>query len=346
MLQEGKVSVVVPIFKVEKYLHRCVDSIIDQSYKNIEIILVDDGSPDNCGSIADQYGETESRIKVIHKRNGGLSDARNHGLKHVTGEFTVFVDSDDWLEMSMIENLVKNSWKYKADVVQSGFFYAYEEKLLFDNRYHSKNGEPELLTKETLMYELVSNEKVKNFAWGKLYKTKIIRDIPFEKGVLFEDVFWAHKVMHQVNTFLILHQPLYNYYQRSDSIVATYTPRNLDIIRGLKERHGFIEEFYKELTDESYKAILKMSLIHYNLLLRNRKIDHGGLYRKEIQSYISTNYSKLKKAVKNEKQLTQQLHLFSLHPYLNVLYLGLGKGLKTLKILPQPDGLELVKIKQ
>ena len=97
------------------------------------------------------------------------------------------------------------------------------------------------------MKELVINEKVKNFAWGKLYLTKLIRDIPFEKGVLFEDVFWAHQVMQRVNTYVILHQPMFYYYQRSDSIVATYTPRNLDIIKGLKERHQFIEKFYEDL---------------------------------------------------------------------------------------------------
>ncbi|MCR8925007.1 glycosyltransferase [Priestia megaterium] len=344
MLQKDKVSVIVPIYKVENYLHRCIDSIINQTYTNLEIILVDDGSPDNCGKIADEYEEVDSRIKVIHKKNGGLSDARNYGMKHATGEFTIFVDSDDWLEKKMIENMVNSSSEYKADVVQSAFYYAYEDKLLFDNRYYSINNAPIILDNQTLMHELVINEKVKNFAWGKLYKTRIIKDIPFKKGVLFEDVFWTHKVMCKVNTFLLLHQPLYNYYQRDDSIVSTYTPRNLDIIKGLKERHDFIEEFYEELTNESYKSILKMSLIHYNLLLANRKIDRDGLYRKEIQKYIQNNYRFLKKSVENDSHLIQQLYLFSVHPYCNVLFLGLRKLLRKLKLFPQPVGLQRIDL--
>ncbi len=110
------------------------------------------------------------------------------------------------------------------------------------------------------MNELIKNESVKNFAWGKLYRTAMIKDIPFEKGVLFEDVFWAHQVMHRVNTYVINHEPLYYYRQRADSIVSTYTLKNLDILKGLKLRHDFIVSFYKELTDESYRGILKISL--------------------------------------------------------------------------------------
>ncbi|ASN05990.1 glycosyltransferase family 2 protein [Virgibacillus necropolis] len=343
MLQKEKVSVVVPIYKVEKYIHRCVDSILNQTYPNIEVILVDDGSPDNCGIIADHYGKLDDRVKVLHKKNGGLSDARNHGMKHVTGEFTVFVDSDDWLENKMIENMVNSSYTYKADIVQSAFYYAYDQKLLIDNRHQKKNESFALLDNKTLMYELVINERVKNFAWGKLYKTEMIQDIQFEQGVLFEDVLWAHQVMKKVNRFVLLDKPMYNYFQREDSIVATYIPRNLDIIKGLKERHRFIEEFYEELIDESYKVILKTCLIHYNLLLINRGQDKGGMYRGEIQSYIQTNYIALKEAANGDKQLSNQLQLFMLHPYFNVFFLGLRKGLRKSRILSQPVGLERVK---
>ncbi|MEK3796906.1 glycosyltransferase family 2 protein [Peribacillus sp. FSL H8-0477] len=343
MFQNKKVSIIVPVYKVEKYIHRCIDSILNQTYDNIEIILVDDGSPDHCWEIVDEYEKTDRRIKVIHKENGGLSDARNVGVNQVSGDFVFFVDSDDWVEKTMIEKMVDSCDQYQADVVQSAFYYAYEDKRLLDNRYYSTTDLPVILGKKTLMRELVTNEKVKNFAWGKLYKTNIIKDIAFKKGVLFEDVFWAHQVMHEVNTYVILHEPLYNYYQRSDSIVATYTPKNLDILKGLLERHCFIEKHYKELTDSSYKTILKMSLIHYNLLLMNRKKDPRSLHRKEIRSYIHNNYDNLKKAVKKDKLLEQQLQLFSLHPYLNFIYLGLRKGLRMMKFISQPVGLEQQK---
>ncbi|MEQ2525821.1 glycosyltransferase [Robertmurraya yapensis] len=337
-----KVSVIVPIYKVEKYIHQCVKSIVNQTYPNLEIILVNDGSPDHCGKIAEQYAEQDNRVTVIHKENGGLSDARNAGTKYVTGEYTLFVDSDDWLALDMIEKLVNISLTYQADVVQSAFYYAFEQYLLFDHRYFSKTAPPLILDNQSLMFELVTNEKVKNFAWGKLYKSRLIQDIPFKKGVLFEDVFWAHQVMQRVNTYVLLHEPYVYYRQRSDSIVATYTPRNLDILKGLIERHFFIEKHYKDLTNDSYKMIFKTSLQHYYLLLANWNKDRGGIYRKEIQSYIRKNYTNIKRAVESDKQLSKQLFLFSFHPCLNMIFILLRKVLRKLRVIPQPVVLEKI----
>jgi len=343
-LQKEKVSVIVPVYKVEKYIHRCVESILNQTYTNLEVILVNDGSPDNCGEIIDSYQEQDHRVKALHKKNGGLSDARNFGMKSATGKFTMFVDSDDWLDTKMIATMVEYSQKFESDIVQSTFYYAYDDKLLIDNRYVQQGNEPICLDNQTLMYELVKNERVKNFAWGKLYKTEIIKDIPFKKGVLFEDVFWAHQVMHKVNRYLLLLQPFYYYYQRDDSIVATYTLNNLDMIKGLKERHRFIEKFYKDLTNDSYQLILKTCLIHYNLLLMNRKKAHMDMHRKNIELYIRNNYQAFKEAVKNDRGLKSQLYLFNLHPYLNILFLGLIKGLRRVKVLSQPAGLKQVNV--
>lgn len=338
-----KVSVVVPIFKVEKYLRKCVESIVNQSYSNLEVILVNDGSPDTCGEIADQYAEIDNRVIVVHKENGGLSDARNCGMQYVTGEFLIFVDSDDWIDPYMIETLVDACLTYKADAVQSAFYYAYENYLLFDNRYYSQNDSPVVLNNQTLMYELVVNERVKNFAWGKLYKTHLIQDLPFDKGVLFEDVFWAHKVMHRVNRYVILHEPMFYYYQRNDSIVSTYTPRNLDILKGLKQRHSFLEENYKDFVYESYKLIFKTSLQHYLLLLRNKDKDKKGLYRKEIQKYIRENYQELRLAVKHDMKLKTQLYLFKIHPYILLFCKGCKRVISKIKF-KQSVALERIEI--
>jgi glycosyltransferase involved in cell wall biosynthesis len=343
-MEPYKVSVVVPIYKVEKYLNRCVDTIVNQTYTNLEIILVDDGSPDKSGSIAKEYAKSDDRIKVINKKNGGLSDARNVGMQYITGDFTLFVDSDDWLETKMIESMVHVSIEYKAEVVQSAFYYAYEDHLLFDNRYYQKNDPPIVLDNEVLMTELVVGERVKNFAWGKLYKTEIIREIPFKKGVLFEDVFWAHKVMQRVNTYVILNEPLCFYFQRYDSIVSTYTSKNLDIIEGLKERQCFIEEFYKDLSLKSFKFLLKTILIQYYLLLVNRKEDNRGVYKKELQMYIKKNYRQFSQSVGNDKDLKRQLILFSIHPIFNVLFLILKKLLRKFRIGPIPPGLERINL--
>jgi len=339
-----KVSVVVPIYKVEKYIHRCVESISEQTYQNIEIILVNDGSPDNCGQIIDEYAKKDNRMKVIHKKNGGLSDARNKGMEYVTGEYTLFVDSDDWIERNMIETLIKISLGAQADVVQSAFYYAFHDYLLYDNRYFSKIDSNTLLNNKELMYELVCNEKVKNFAWGKLYKTDLIKDIPFKKGVLFEDVFWAHHVMQQVHTYVITHTPMYYYFQRSESIVSNYSLRNLDIIEGLKERHNFIEKYYENLVNESFTVILTNCLIHYNLLLMNHGIDSKGIYKKRIESYIKMHYKDFLVAVQENKELKMQLQLFKFNPKLNFCFLALRKIFRKMKILPQPIGLERINL--
>lgn len=343
-MQKKKVSIIVPIYKVEKYIARCVDSILQQTYSNLEVILVNDGSPDNCGKIADHYREKDARIKVIHKQNGGLSDARNKGMELATGAFTMFVDSDDWLNKNMIKTMMNSGLNFKADVIQTAFYYAYDDQLLIDHRYYKTSDPSVLLDNKALMYELVKNEKVKNFAWGKLYKTELIKHIPFKTGVLFEDVFWAHQVMQQVDSFLILHEPLFYYYQRKDSIVATYSPNSLDIIKGLKERHHFIEQYYEELVDESYKTILQTCLVHYNLLVINRKSDKDRFYRREIENYIQKNDHSFRNAVKDDRQLRKQLSLFLIHPYMNIGFLGGRKFLRKMRILSKPKGLKRVSI--
>jgi glycosyltransferase involved in cell wall biosynthesis len=329
-IMDIKVSIVVPVYKVEKYIHRCVKSILHQTYPNLEMILVDDGSPDNCGNIIDEYEKQDPRIKAVHKENGGLSDARNYGMRYVSGEFTLFVDSDDWIDPHMVERLVDIAVSTEADVVQSAFYYAYDDKLLYDARYYQKDDAPITLFNASLMYELVVNERVKNFAWGKLFKTSIIQHIPFTKGVLFEDVFWTHKVFHHVEKYIILHEPLYFYYQRNDSIVANYSPRNLDMLKGLKERHQFLAQYYPHLLHESWKMIVKQSLIHYYLLCRNHHHDKDRIHRKAIQQEMKQHYAEIKTAISDDKELLRQLHLFYVHPLFHLIYKTLQKVFRKL----------------
>lgn len=339
-----QISVIVPIYNVEKYIHKCIDSILSQTFTDFELILVDDGSPDKCGDICEQYAIKDDRIKVVHKENGGLSDARNAGMKYVNGIYIVFVDSDDWIESTMIEEMVKLIDEYNADIVQIGFYYAYKDYLLYDDRYCCENDKPVVLDNFSLMKELVINERVKNFAWGKLYKTELIKDIPFKKGVLFEDVFWAHQVMQRVDKYVLSNKPLCYYLQREDSIVATYSTRNLDIIKGLKERHEFIEKYYPNLSDESYKLILKTSLLHHSLLLRNKDKDKEKIHRKNIQEYINHNYKELYNATYGDRELRLKLKLFHIYPGLNLLVNLTNKALRVIKIKQGPKGLRKIEL--
>lgn len=319
-----KVSIIVPVYNVATYLHRCVDSILNQTYQNLEIILVNDGSPDNCGAICERYREKDERVRVIHKENGGLSDARNAGMKLITGEFTMFVDSDDWIEKTMVEKMVHAMKHFRAEIVQAAYFYAYDDKLLIDRRIKIES-EPDVFDKQRAMYELIKNEAIKNFAWGKLYKTKLIKDIPFKKGVLFEDVYWQHLVIERVNKYVSLHEPFYYYYQRESSIVGTFSPKHIDFIRGLLERHRFIEKKYEAYSETSLKIIARTCLNHYDLLFKYRKNNDYRDVRKEIERYVRSEYKKLKVASKEERNLKRCLTLFRTHPLCYLAYRGWSK---------------------
>jgi len=328
---QPKVSIIVPIYKVEDYLKQCLDSLLNQTYNNIEVILVNDGSPDKSAEIAKEYDEKFESFHLYHKQNGGLSDARNYGMTFATGDYMMFVDSDDWLSEKMVETLIFHMNKHEADVIQAAFYYAYEEYSLYDNRYYSPEDNVISLNNKSLMYELIINEKVKNFAWGKLYKRDLIKDLPFKKGVLFEDVFWAHHVMKQVNRYVICHEPMYHYRQRNDSIVNNYSIKNLDIIKGLKERHVFLEDHYKDLVDESYKLLLRTQLQHHQILVMSKDHRKKKKHRKDIITSIKNDYAHYKKAVRKDKVLYRELLLFKIHPMFQLGYLAVRKCLRNLR---------------
>ena len=240
------ISVIIPIYNVSQYLSQCVDSVLTQSYQDLEIILVDDGSTDECPQMCDDYQEKDARVRVIHKKNGGLSDARNAGMKIASGEWTFFVDSDDWLDEEAIMNLYRFAIDKHCDVVQGNLYYAYEDHLLY-RRASEKEQKQTVLSRHEVMRELIINDRVKNFAWGKLYKTNIIRDLEFPVGKFFEDSFWQHLVIDRVERYGIIDEPLCYYRQRGDSISGTPSNRLNDLLEGNRERMSFIRDKNPEM---------------------------------------------------------------------------------------------------
>ena len=161
------ISIVIPVYKVEKYLERCILSIINQNYSNLEIILVDDGSPDDCGLICDNWAKIDNRIRVIHKENGGLSDARNAGIKIATGEFITFIDSDDYVLDNYIEYLLELIFKYNADIAICNFHQLFEET----NRKVFVGGKVEkIFNSEEAIETMLYDRDFYTCAWGKLYR--------------------------------------------------------------------------------------------------------------------------------------------------------------------------------
>lgn len=204
--ENNTVSVVVPVYKVEEYLDACVQSLVEQTHKELQIILVDDGSPDSCGDMCDEWAKKDDRITVIHKENGGLSDARNAGVKLATGSFIYFVDSDDTLANNAIEKAVSSIIKYDADVVIS------------THKSVDNSGEVKVLTGDEMFQQIFRNWCWE--AWGKLYKASLVAVMSFQKGKIYEDIAYTPYVMLKAKKAVYIDDGAYHYTIRDDSIMG------------------------------------------------------------------------------------------------------------------------------
>ena len=198
------ISVIVPVYKVEKYIHRCVDSILAQTFTDFELILVDDGSPDNCGKICDEYAEKDNRIHVIHKENGGLSDARNAGIDwafaNSDSEWITFIDSDDWIHPKYLEALYNAVKETGCEISICG----YEETTGDSPKVDDINLQAVIVSTEDFFCEHNVNAVV---AWGKLYKKELFREIRYPVGKLHEDEFTTYKLLFQYENCAFVNQP-------------------------------------------------------------------------------------------------------------------------------------------
>lgn len=239
------ISVIVPVYKVEAYLDRCVQSIADQTYSNLEIILVDDGSPDNCGAMCDAWAEKDSRIKVIHKENGGLSDARNAGMAIAAGKYMGFVDSDDYISPNMYQLLYDRMTADGSDIAACGVEMVFQDGT--PSRKLTPSGDCVLGTVDA-MEAVIRESWLKQPVWYKLYKTEMIRDILFPVGKYHEDVFWTWQAVAKANKVSVVDTPCYYYMQRSGSIMdAGYSLKRLDALTAKAERLAYIEENFPGL---------------------------------------------------------------------------------------------------
>lgn len=268
---EDLISVIVPIYNVENYLSRCVNSIKKQTYKNLEIILVDDGSSDNCPRICDDYALADNRIKVIHKENGGLSDARNAGMEIATGKFISFIDSDDWVEENFIETLYNTLILNEADIAECAVSYVDESNQVLRTR---KAFQDVLICDKMEALQLLICEKgVYQTVWNKLYKREIIGELKFPFGKLNEDEFWTYKVFDRIKKFAAINVPLYNYFQRSSSIMGNgYSIKRLDGLEAVMERWRYLRK-YPELNDYETTVMMYEFLFHYQSAIKYLRSD-------------------------------------------------------------------------
>ena len=269
-----KVSVIVPVYNVEEYLEKCLDSLVNQTLKDIEIIIINDGSPDNSQQIIDSYAQKYKNIKPYIKENGGLSDARNFGIKKASGEYLAFLDSDDYVTTDMYEKMYEKAKSGNFDVVVCDLNYIYEDKIVpaYSN----------LKTDTTNIKKAMLN--IYPAAWNKIFKKKLFSNgIEFKKGVWFEDVEFLYRLLPYVKTIGVVHEHFNQYVQREGSITSTINPK---IYHYIDNWNGIID-FYKEnkLYDQ-YKLELEYCYVRY-------------LYATFIKQACLYDYKDYQEAVKN-----------------------------------------------
>ena len=295
------ISIIIPVYNVEKYLERCIESVISQTYKNLEIILVDDGSTDSSGKLCDEFAQKDDRIKVIHKKNGGISDARNVGIEQVTGKYVGFADSDDYLEKDMIETLYNLSVKHDADISIVSYYEMYNNKLISVR----DSGKLEILDRVEAIRELLIDTKIQSYAWNKLFKRELFEGLEFPKGRNFEDIATTLLLFEKSEKVVLLEKPKYYYLRRDNSIVGTRNAKTyLDYLDVIYDKYCYLKDKYPEI--ELYNAYnYCINMIWVYTIIVSFEID-------EAYEEFTKKYKLLKELIeKYENEITDKLDYYN-----------------------------------
>lgn len=282
-----KFSIIIPCYKVEKYLSECVDSVLNQTFTDYEIILVDDGSPDRVPMICDEYSTKYTFVKTVHKPNGGLSDARNVGLKQAKGEYIFFIDSDDYLIDKNVLQRISQKLKSNPDVV------AFKSIKWFETNGELSHSTTDLAVSDDRLsacekyIELIDKDTYSNSAWSKVIKRTLLVDnnIEFEKGLLGEDNDWYYKVVGVLSSLELIDEPLYVYRQRAGSITKTYKNKNLEHLLWIIEKWtNYIND--GEMTDN--KKVIRNSLAkqYCHAIIGYSSLENPKEYYPQLKQYM------------------------------------------------------------
>lgn len=288
---EELVSVIVPVYNVEKYLKKCITSINTDRYRNVEIILVDDGSTDSSGKICDECAEKDGRITVLHKENGGLSSARNAGIDVSNGKYIMFVDSDDYIVQDTIYKCMKYMNNYKADIAQFNYYRMNEEGLIVDSANYAKS--VVLIDNKKCrekLYKKSDSDIVVN-VWNKIYSREVIGNTRFVEGKNYEDNMFMSDIIDKNPTVLMIPECLYYYTLRSDSITgATFSKKKLDRIYAMDyilNKYSYCSQEYKYVT--CWKVSILFQL-YYEIYKSND--EEKKLLLKDIKKQFNEAFAK------------------------------------------------------
>ena len=293
---KNKISIIIPVYKVEKYLDSCVESVVNQTYENLEIILVDDGSPDNCPKMCDDWAKKDKRIKVIHKENGGLSDARNAGIDVAPGDYLMFLDSDDSIHTQTCEILLYNIENENADVSACSFQDVYEIDVIEEKKYKLEEIKSKVFKKDDV-FDLIFNDNVKTdtMACAKMYKKGIFNELRFDVGKIHEDEFIVHKILNKCEVFVYTDLPLYNYFKRADSITGGFSEKRLMILEALENRISFIEEYRPKFRKKAIYQYLDVCFkIYYKAKMSNINNSTCESIKEKMFNYYKQGYKSFK----------------------------------------------------
>lgn len=308
-----KISIIIPVYNVEAYLGQCIETVLRQTYPELEILLIDDGSKDSSGKICDNYAENDQRIIVIHKENGGLSDARNAGIDRATGKYLAFIDSDDYVHPQYIELLYRTITASDSDMAICGFREVAEQEKVEYQFIPDSMVKPKVMQGKEKLSQLLDNNLQTVVAWNKLYRSKLWNQLRYPLGKLQEDEFVIHYLLEQADRVVYLGETLYYYRQREKSIMSHVSLQNIwDGYRALLDRERF---FLEKQEDEAYKQNLINQLYyavgHYEYTEREYQ-DEKMLrkFRENIGTRIHDSYVKERLG----KELYFQFCLFDRKP--------------------------------
>jgi glycosyltransferase involved in cell wall biosynthesis len=282
------ISIIVPVYNMERYLGRCVSSIVNQTYEKLEIILVDDGSTDSSPQMCEDYAKKDDRIKVVHKENGGLSDARNAGLKIATGDYIGYVDSDDWIEPDMYERMVNACIDNNAEMALCRYFREYDDKTIDDG-----TDRVEILGRDEILRIYITDKEgfmVYNSVWSKLFKRELVEGVIFPKGQNSEDIMYTTRAFCKLDKAVYIDACLYHYViDRKDSIMNVAKTERM-----FKDELPFWREHIKCIRDNVSASMADLAAYYY--------------YRRLLFYYIDTKDNRIVELIKNDKSEINRIY--------------------------------------